>query len=115
MVSSRVWHQAALLAGVKSITKGGTRQLASCGVSCRRLGSLAGSEGARPSSGLRSALQQQCRAWLDALHSRSKAHLNGALRLLHCRASRRPLVLWCWSTVEDHAVFMPACRTLHGT
>jgi hypothetical protein len=47
-------------------------------VPCRRLGGLAGSEGARPSSGLRSALQQQCRVWLDALHSRSMAHLNGA-------------------------------------
>lgn len=55
-----------------------------------RLSGLAEAEGARPSPGLRSALQQQCRAWLDALHSRSMARLNGTLLLL------QPLLLLYW-------------------
>lgn len=35
--------------------------------------------GARAAPGLRTTLQQQCKAALDALHSRAMNHLNGAL------------------------------------
>jgi len=42
------------------------------------LAALAEADGARPAAGLRVALQQQCRAWLDALHARTMARLNGA-------------------------------------
>lgn len=50
------------------------------------------SAGARASPALRSTLQQQCKAALDALHSRAMSHLSGArcrvLKSLRCRAAR---------------------------
>ena len=38
--------------------------------------------GAKAAPGVRAALQQQCKAFLDALHSRTMAHLSGARRWL---------------------------------
>ena len=43
------------------------------------LSALAAADDVRPLAALQSAVQQQCRAWLDALHSRSMARLNGEM------------------------------------
>lgn len=47
--------------------------------------------GLRPSAALRSAVQQLCRAWLDALHARSMQQLRGNFPLAYARAPLGPL------------------------